>query len=142
MPPKKPLTTIHSYGIYSAWQSKSKDLPKIQKFTHDIPAEIDIEFGLTINIKRARGSKIHFTIEHPDILDENGQPRAPFTGEVHVTNNDWIFYLGDTIWAPIEDKCGDWTMSIRHKGQVIAEKTFHISTPENSASLNTRFTFV
>ena len=135
MAKQKPMITIRSYGIYSLWQSKSKDLPKIQEFTLDIPAEIDIEFGLTINIKNARGAKIYYTINHPGILDESGQPRAAFTGEVHVTNNDWAFYLGDTIWAPIEDKCGDWEMSIKLKDKLIAHKTFTVSAPSSNEAL-------
>jgi len=142
MPPKKPVVRIQSYGIYTTWQSKSKALPKIQKFTLDIPAQIDIEFGLTINLKSARGSKIFFTIDHPGILDDTGQARAPFTGEVHVTNNDWDFYLGDTIWAPIEDKCGDWRMTIEHKGAIIAEKTFTVTAEENNETFNKRFAFI
>lgn len=37
----KPVTKMQTYGIHSQWQSKSKDLPSIQAFTTDIPAEID-----------------------------------------------------------------------------------------------------
>jgi len=142
MPPKKPVITIQSYGIYSQWESKSKSLPKIKDFTLDIPAQIDIEFGLTINIKNARGSKINFTIDHPGIIDDTGNQRDPFIGEVHVTNNNWDFYLGDTIWSPIEDKCGDWKMSIELKGKVIAQKTFNVTLAGNNDTLKKRFSFV
>ena len=35
-----------------------------------------------------------------------------FDGELYVHNNDWDFYLGDTIWAPIN--------------KIIAGKTFNV----------------
>ena len=59
MAKKKPVIKIRSYGIHSKWDVKSKELPKIKEFTTDIPAQIDIEFGLIINIQNARGNKIY-----------------------------------------------------------------------------------
>ncbi|MFT5806021.1 MAG: hypothetical protein ACI9LG_000265 [Moritella dasanensis] len=123
----KPVTKMQTYGIHSQWQSKSKDLPSIQTFTTDIPAKIDIEFGFIVNIKKARGAKLQFCIAHPGILDVDGNVRAPFTGDVHVTNSDWNFYLGDTVWQPIADKCGDWRMTVSLDGKILADKTFNIS---------------
>lgn len=144
MAKKKPVITIRSYGIYSQWDSKSKDLPKVKEFTTDIPAEIDVEFGLIINIKSARGKKIIFTIDHPGIYDDAGKLRDPFTGIVHITNNDWSFYLGDTIWAPMADKIGFWKMSIELDNEIIVDKTFNIlSDNDNSKSLlKKRFTYL
>ncbi len=107
-----------------------KIMPKIKEFTTDIPAEIDIEFGFIINIKKARGAKIRYCIDHPQVHDKRGEPCAPFVGEVHVTNNDWDFYLGDTIWAPIADKCGPWRMTIELNNTIIADKTFMVSAEE------------
>ena len=128
MAKKKPVIKIHTYGIHSKWDAKSKGLPKVLAFTTDIPAEIDIEFGLIINVKNARGKKAFYCIDHPGIYDDDGKKRDPFTGEVHITNNDWSFYLGDTVWAPIDDKCGVWRMTIELDNQVIADKTFNISS--------------
>jgi hypothetical protein len=51
---------------------------------------------------------------------------APFTGEIYVRNNDWQFYLGDTLWEPIADKTGDWQMVVECAGNIIAEKTFSV----------------
>lgn len=51
---------------------------------------------------------------------------APFDGEEYVGSNDWDFYLGDTIWAPIENKLGIWRMTIELGGKVIAEKRFEL----------------
>jgi len=126
----KPVVKMQTYGIHSQWQSDAKELPKIQEFTTQIPAEVDIEFGFIVNIKKARGAKIQFCIDHPGVLDDNGNKRAAFTGDVHVTNNDWDFYLGDTVWLPIADKCGDWRMSINLDNKVLAEKTFHVFEPK------------
>jgi len=142
MAKKKPVIKIRTYGIHSTWDAKSKELPKVKEFTTDIPAEIDIEFGLNINIQNARGQTIFFTIEHPGILDDEGNKRAAFTDEVHVTNNNWDFYLGDTIWDPIEDKCGPWRMMIELNGKIVADKTFNVSHANASSSLKKRFAYL
>lgn len=120
------LVEMSSYGIYSTWDSKSKQLPKIQEFTTEVPAEIDVEFGYIVNIKKAKGEKIRYCIYHPNITTDKGEILEPFDGEEYVGNNDWDFYLGDTIWAPVDNKIGNWRMTIELKGQVIADKTFHL----------------
>lgn len=117
---------IASYGIYESWQEKSKKLPKVKDFSTDVPAEIDVEFGMVVNFKKAKGEKIRYCIYHPDIPNEDGEIMPPFDGEEYVGNNNWDFYLGDTIWAPIENKLGDWRMTIELKGKVVAEKTFNL----------------
>lgn len=127
----KPVVKMQTYGIHTQWDRDAKTLPQVKAFTTDIPADIDIEFGFTVNIKKARGAKISYCIEHPGILDAEGQVRAPFTGTVHVTNNDWDFYLGDTVWLPIADKCGAWRMFISLDNKILAEKTFFVS-PANA----------
>lgn len=142
MAKKRPEVKIRTYGIHSKWDAKSKILPKVKLFTTDIPAQIDIEFGLNINIKNARGNKIFYCIDHPGIHDDAGKLRAPFTGEVHVTNNDWDFYLGDTIWAPIDDKCGDWRMTIELNNKVIADKTFTIREDSGHSTIKKRFSYL
>ncbi|TEW53787.1 DUF3859 domain-containing protein [Psychromonas sp. RZ22] len=141
MPKKKTVIKMQTYGIYSQWDAKSKDLPKINQFTTDIPAEIDIEFGFVINVKSARGKKVFYCINHPNVHNRSGEPCAPFTGEVHITNNDWSFYLGDTIWAPIEDKCGPWRMTIELDGELIADKTFNVFSSNCNAVINERFPY-
>ncbi len=139
MAKKKPVIKIVTYGIHSKWDAKSKALPKVKEFTTDIPAEIDIEFGLIINIKSARGKKIFYCINHPGICDELGKMRRAFTGEVHITNNNWDFYLGDTIWTPIEDKCGPWRMTIELDGQIVADKTFMVLSDKSKDLFKKRF---
>ncbi len=122
----RPEYTIISYGIYTKWEEESKSLPKIKSFTLDIPAQVDIEFGFIINIKRAKNQKLYYCIDHPKIPDENGIPLLPFTGEVYIKNNNWDFFLGDTIWEPISDKIGCWTLSLELDNKVIAKKSFNI----------------
>jgi hypothetical protein len=127
MAKSKPQFNIVSYGIYSHWDEKSKKLPKIKTFTTDIPAELDIEFGYMLHVKKGKGLKLNFCIYHPSIPDENGDPQAPFTGNIYVADNDWHFYLGDTLWEPIENKVGIWRIVIEYQDQIIAEKSFDIS---------------
>ena len=122
----KPEISLHSHGIYTRWESDSKELPKITEFTTRIPAVIDIEFGLIVHIKRAKNRQLDYCIYHPGILDSEGNPRDPFDGSVYVKTNDWKFYLGDTIWEPITDKLGDWRMTVELDDRIIAEKTFEV----------------
>ncbi|WGV99143.1 DUF3859 domain-containing protein [Vibrio sp. YMD68] len=126
MAKRSPVIDISSYGIYTTWDSRAKHLPKIQEFTTNVPAEIDVEFGLIINIKKAKGEKFTYCIDHPGILSKKGEPLEPFTGEEYINSNDFDFYLGDTVWEPIDDKLGKWTMTIELQGRVVAEKTFHL----------------
>ena len=67
-----------------------------------------------------------YCIDHPGILDSEGNRRAPFDGSVFVRTNDWDFYLGDTIWEPIADKLGPWRMTMELDGAVIGEKVFNV----------------
>ena len=122
---------MRTYGIHSKWESGSKELPSLIEVTTEIPARIDIEFGFVINIKGAKNRELSFCIDHPGILDAEGRRRDPFDGTVYVKSNDWNFYLGDTIWSPVEDKLGDWHMWLQLDGKVIAEKTFHLIAEED-----------
>ena len=115
-----------SYGMYSEWDRKSKELPTIKKFTLEIPAKVGVEFGYILNIKRAKGKQISFCIDHPPFNDSKGKPAAPFTGDVYVRTNDWNFFIGDTIWEPIYDKVGPWRITVELDGQLLEDKTFQI----------------
>ncbi len=131
MAKRSPIIEMTSYGIYKEWDSRSKELPRIQEFTTKVPADEDVEFGFIINIKKAKGEVIEFCIEHPGVLGKKGQVLEPFTGDLHVGNNDWDFYLGDTIQLldPInglESNLGKWRMTVSMSGRVIADKTFDV----------------
>lgn len=122
----KSLYTISSYGLYKHWDEKSKELPKIVEFTTEVSAKEDIEFGFILNAKKAKGKKLTYTIYHPDIPDENNNIMAPFSGDIYVRTNNWDFYLGDSIWLPLENKTGIWHMTITDNDNVIAEKKFNV----------------
>ena len=123
---KKPEIKIKSYGIFTSFDSESKQLPHIQEFTTEIPAQIGIEFGYILNIKKARGQKLTFLIEHPPFPNQLGQITPPFTGEIYIRSNDFNFFLGDTVWEPAENKIGPWTLKTFWNDNLIAEKTFQI----------------
>ena len=135
MAKNKPEITLQSYGIYSHWDSSSKELPQIQSFTNKVPAKLDIEFGLIVNIKKAKGEKLHYCIYHPDIPDADGEVMPPFEGFEYVKDNDWHFYLGDTLWEPIANKTGNWRMTIELNGKLIADKTFTVFEQESMSEI-------
>jgi len=130
MAKRKPLVRMRTHGIYSKWESESKRFPRFLHATTEIPARVDLEFGLVVNIKHAKNRELIFCIDHPGILDDAGKRRPPFDGTVYVKTNDWDFFLGDTIWEPIADKIGTWRLTLEMDGQVIAEKTFQLVRPE------------
>ena len=94
-----------------------------------MPAVVDIEFGLIVNIKGAKNQQLDFCIDHPGILDDQGERRPPFDGSEYIKANDWNFYLGDTIWLPLEDKLGKWRMTVELGGKLFAAKVFNVRMP-------------
>ncbi len=84
---------------------------------------------MVVNIVGAKNMELDFCIGHPGIRDDQGKIRRPFDGSVYVKSNDWDFYLGDTIWNPVEDKLGDWRMTLELDGELIADKTFELVRP-------------
>lgn len=122
----KPIFEVKSYGLYTPWDRKSKLLPKIIKHTLEIPAEIGVEFGFILSVKRLKGEELDFRIDHPPFPDEEGNIMPPFEGSYFVNSNDFQFFLGDTVWAPIEDKRGEWCLSVSYKGKEVAGKSFHL----------------
>lgn len=126
MPKIAPAFSIKSYGLYTAWERESKDLPKIIKHTLDIPGEVGVEFGFILSVKKGKGEILDFCIEHPPFYDENGELMPPFVGTYFVNSNDFEFFLGDTIWEPVDDKKGTWTLMVSYKGKEVARKSFNI----------------
>ncbi|MCH1921351.1 DUF3859 domain-containing protein [Shewanella sp. A3A] len=122
----KPDVTVLQSGIFSKWDEDSKELPKFLQATVHIPAELDIEFGFVARIRKAKNQLMRYCIYHPDITDDEGEVMAPFDGEVYVESNDWKFFLGDTIWAPLANKVGRWRMTLEIRGQVVAEQSFKV----------------
>lgn len=123
---RKPIFKIYSYGEYSKWDRESKEIPKILDITTEIEATSGTEFGYVLQIKQGKGETIEFRIDHPPFKDESGKVTPPFTGEQFIRTNDYLFYLGDCIWDPPEDKFGVWELTTYHNGKVVANKVFQI----------------
>lgn len=122
-----PKTEIVSYGRYTKWDRESKMLPELVDLTTSIKAEIGIEFGMIVEIFQAKGRFLDFTIDHPPFKDEEGRISPPFEGSYQIRNNPYTFFLGDTIWEPIEDKKGPWTMRVLMDGEELASKTIFLT---------------
>lgn len=123
MAKKKPAVSMHSYGMYALWDRESKELPELIRITTEIEAALDVEFGYILRIRNARNSRISFRIEHPPFRRADGELAAPFEGSLYVKTNDFRFFLGDTIWAPVEDKRGAWRLMTWLDGTKVADKT-------------------
>ena len=126
MAKKKVETRLVSWGIYTKWDTDSKELPSLVKMTRDIPCELDVEFGYILNIKKAKNKKLRYCIAHPQIPDEDGVPMAPFAGEEYIRQNDWTFFIGDTVWAPVDNKKGPWRITLAIDGVLLADETFNL----------------
>ncbi len=126
MAKRKPSFELYSYGIYSKWERDSKEIPRLLEITDVIKAEPDLEFGYLLKVKGGKGCKLTFRINHPEIHDKNGKPMLPFEGEHYVNSNDWEFFLGDTIWEPVEDKLGSWELITYFEGKVVAHKVLRM----------------
>lgn len=128
----KPIIEIMTYGVHSHWDSTSKELPKIKQFTTEITATEGVEFGFITNIKKAKNEIINFSIFHPGIINKEGNTLAPFKGEIYIRNNNWDFYLGDTIQLlhptlGLKSNLGIWRMTLELQGKTIAQKSFTVS---------------
>lgn len=122
MSKRKITSELNSYGIYSEWQRDSSQIPKLLEITNRIPVREGIEFGYVLNIKGAKGRTLNYRIDHPVFLDEKGLVAPPFEGEYFVNSNDYAFFLGDTVWIPLEDKVGEWILTTWLDGKLLASK--------------------
>ena len=117
---------IINFGLYSKWDRDSSALPKFMELTSEVEAELGVEFGMIVEIRKARGRYLDFRIDHPEFYDENGEIAEPFTGTFRVKHNPFHFFLGDTIWDPIEDKRGEWKLTILFQDEILASKSIMI----------------
>lgn len=134
MAKQKPDVKIESCGLYTPLDKQGKDLPKLIRFTEEIPCEPGVEFGYILHIKKARGMKLTFEIDHPSVPDDLGNIRPPFTGGEYVRSNDWKFFLGDTTWEPIENKTGPWRIRSWLNSELIADRTLILVKPKAQAT--------
>ncbi|MEM7577581.1 MAG: DUF3859 domain-containing protein [Planctomycetota bacterium] len=126
---KRPVISEVSYGLYAAFDKSSKALPTHQTFTTAVPPEVGQEFGYIVKIKHGRGLKITFEIDHPRIPGDDGMPMPPFRGEQFVRTNDFDFFLGDALWAPLDHMLGTWTLTTHLDGKQVAQRTFDVAHP-------------
>ena len=126
MAKRKPEIELYSYGIYTEWDRNARTIPKLREITHNIPCKLDVEFGYVLKIKKAKGAKIDLEIHHPPIKDENGKLMPVFRGELYVNSNDFEYFQGDTVWEPIKEKAGIWTLVTFLDGKEIARKKFQV----------------
>ena len=126
MAKKKPQVDEYSYGLYDGWDRESKELPNLVQMTSEVTAALDVEFGYILRIRNARNAKIRFRIEHPPFKDSSGNSAPPFAGELFVKTNDYRFFLGDTIWAPVEDKRGAWRLMTWLDDDLVADRTLQL----------------
>jgi hypothetical protein len=122
MAKNKPDVKIESWGLYTPLDKGCRELPKLIHFTDEIPCELGVEFGYILHIRKGRGMKLTFQIDHPPFL-RNGKIDPPFTGKEYIRSNDWKFFLGDTTWDPIEDKAGPWRIRTWLDGTLVADRT-------------------
>ncbi len=126
MAKRKPEIELYSYGIYTEWDSTSKEIPKLLEITDEIPVKEGIEFGYVLKIKKAKGSKIDLEIHHPPIKDEHGKPMPVFTAQLYVNSNNFTYFQGDTVWEPLAEKAGEWMLITFMDGKEIARKKFKL----------------
>lgn len=125
---KKPLPEVEiiSFGEYTRWNNEDKNLPKLIELTERVTADIGVEFGMIVEISHGKGRYLHYRIDHPPFKDEKGIVMSPFEGEYQLRANPYRFFLGDTIWAPVEDKKGTWTLSVYFDDTLMAEKSIEL----------------
>jgi len=125
------VVTMLNHGRYSTWDRQSRGLPEIMEITDSVPCVAGVEFGYILNIKKAKGKLIRFCINHPHFLSRDGSVEPPFEGTTLITSNNYDFYLGDSVWEPVADKCGFWTLTTWVDGVLVAEKSICVSGKKN-----------
>ncbi len=121
-----PEVDIISYGQYTPWNREEKYLPELVKLTDTIEAELGIEFGMIVEIRQGKGRYLEYEIDHPPFRDEQGNIAPSFTGEYQVRSNPAWFFLGDTVWQPLEDKKGEWKLKIFIENKLMAQKSLSL----------------
>ncbi len=117
---------ILNYGIYDKFDQQDKDLPTLIEFTDKIPARVGTEFGVTVEIRKARGDIMQWRIEHPPFFDSKGIPVDAFTGEFRVNGSEYKFFLGDSLFEPLADMLGFWHLTISCQGKELMSKKLKV----------------
>lgn len=131
MAKKKIDVEMYSYGEYAEWDRENKAIPKLVDITNEIEAGVGTEFGYVLRIKKAKGKRIDFRIEHPAFKGDDGKVMPPFTGQIMINSNNYEFFLGDCVWEPADDKMGVWTMITKIDGEIVAQKSLLLKSKNN-----------
>ena len=123
----KPEIEIINYGQYSRWDRDSKALPDFIELTEKVEAAPDVEFGMIVEIRKARGRYLEFRIDHPPFFGPDGLIEGPFEGQFRVKQNPYRFFLGDTVWEPIDDKKGEWILTIFYNDEPLVSKSLYLN---------------
>jgi len=121
-----PKVDIISYGRYSRWNDDSRTFPELEELTSEIVTGLDVEFGMVIEIQHGKGRYLEYTIHHPPFRDQSGNITPSFKGEYQIKANPYRFFLGDTIWEPVEDKRGIWEFIIKIDQKQVASKKLNL----------------
>jgi hypothetical protein len=121
-----PKVDIISFGRYTGWNKEDKELPVLDLLTDRIEGEVDVEFGIIVEIRKGKGRYIQYQIEHPPFQNGSGQVVPVFSGEYQIRTNPARFFLGETIEAPLEDRKGEWIFKIMMDDRLLAEKKLRI----------------
>lgn len=121
-----------NYGLYGEWDRSSRELPDFRRFTETVPVRTGTEFGYILEIRGAKRCRLFFEMIHPPGIHDPQGKLLPdvFTGELTVPQNEYRFFLGDTFWEPLPEKCGRWTLITYIDGDKVAEKTFEMIPEE------------
>lgn len=130
MPRRSPDIKLISRGLYTAFKRDSNKLPRLIEATRIVPASLDSEFGCIIEVRGGRGLILPFTIEHPTFTDEQGQTVPTFEGEFFIDANEYRMFVGDTLWEPLENKVGRWTIRVFHEEQAVIHEWFDVVLQE------------
>ncbi len=124
----KPLPEVEiiSYGEYTRWSSEDKSLPELIRLTDRVSGKTGVEFGMVVEISHGKGRYLQYRIDHPPFKDKSGEVMPPFEGEYQVRANPYRFFLGDTVWDPVDDKKGKWTFSVYFGDALVAQKSIEV----------------
>ncbi|ERP31124.1 DUF3859 domain-containing protein [Chitinivibrio alkaliphilus] len=114
------------YGLFAKWSNQCRELPRFLKFTKTIPARVESEFGYLLYIRGGKGTALDYRIIHPPFLNSSGDITPDFVGSIPIRSNAFQAYVGDTLWEPLDDKCGPWRIISQIKGRVVADTTFTV----------------
>jgi hypothetical protein len=121
-----PKVEIISYGLYSGWNSRDRELPDLVSLTDRVEGKKDAEFGMMVEIRQAKGRYIRYVIEHLPFREKDGSLMPPFTGDYQIRTNPARFFLGDSVEDPVEEKKGIWEFRILYDDIILARKKIEV----------------